>query len=62
MKAKLYDYGKNETREINTQFLSLLQWVRVNFAGWGLYEVKRVGKNKYEITDKFTNEPVYKIN
>lgn len=62
MKAKLYDYRKNETREIDTKFLSLLQWVRVNFGDWGFYEIKRVGKNSYEITDKFSNEPVYKIN
>ena len=62
MKAKLYDYKKNETREIDTQFLSLLQWVRVNFGGWGFYEIKRVGKNSYEITDKFSKESVYKIN
>ncbi len=62
MKAKLYDYRKNETREIDTKFLSLLQWVRVNFAGWGFYEIKHVGKNSYEITDKFSKESVYKIN
>ena len=62
MKAKLYDYGKNETREIDTQLLSLLQWVRVNFAGWGFYEIKRIGKNSYEIWDSFSKELVYKIN
>lgn len=62
MKAKLYNYEKNETREIDTQFLSLLQWVLINFAGWGLYEMKRIGKNSYEITDRFTKKPVYKIN
>ena len=62
MKAKLYTYEKDETREIDTQFLSLLQWVRLHFASWGLYEIKRIGKNTYEITDKFTNKPVYKIN
>ena len=62
MKAKLYTYEKDETREIDTQFLTLLQWIRVNFVSWGLYEVKRVGKNSYEITDKFTKKPVYKIN
>ena len=62
MKAKLYDYRKNETREIDTKFLSLFQWVRVNFGGWGFYEIKCIGKNSYEITDKFSNEPVYKIN
>ncbi len=62
MKAKLYDYGKNETREIDTQFLTLLQWVKVNFAGWGLYEIRRIGKNSYEITDRLSKELVYKIN
>ena len=62
MKAKLYTYEKDKTKEIDTQFLSLLQWVKINFAGWGLYEIKRVGKNTYEITDKFSKQPVYKIN
>ena len=62
MIAKLYDYKKNETREIDTQFLSLPQWIQINFAGWGFYEIKRVGKNSYEITDKFSKESTYKIN
>ena len=62
MIAKLYDYKKNETREIDTQFLSLPQWIQINFAGWGFYEIKRIGKNSYEITDKFSKESTYKIN
>ena len=62
MKATLYTYEKNETREFDTQFLTLSQWVKINFASWELYEIKRIGKNSYEITDKFTKQPVYKIN
>ena len=62
MKAKLYDYEKKETREIDTHCLSLLEWVQVNFAGWGFYKIKRIEKNSYEIIEKFTNQTVYKIN
>ena len=62
MKAKPYNYEKNKTTEIDTQFLTLCQWVKVNFAGWGFYEIKRLGKNSYSITDRFTKQPVYKIN
>lgn len=62
MKAKLHKYETNETKEIDTQFLTLLQWVKINFGYWGLYEIKKLGKNSYMITDTYSKEPVYKIN
>lgn len=62
MRAKLYNYETNKITEIDTQFLTLFQWVKLNFAGWGFYEIKRFGKNGYTITDRFTKQTVYKIN
>lgn len=62
MKAKLYNYETKKTTEIDTQFLTLFQWVQVNFADWWFYEIKRFGKNSYTITDRFTKQTVYKIN
>jgi hypothetical protein len=62
MKAKLYKCATEETKEIDTQFLTLRQWIEINFSFWFFWQVKKTGKNSYEIINKSTGKTEYKIN
>lgn len=44
----------------NTQFLSVKEWIDINFRYWGFYEISKVkGKKQYVIS--MAGEPVYKV-
>lgn len=61
---KKFQYIKTEdntTHDIILNGLTLLQWVKINFCGWGFYKVEKTGTNKYNIYNKFDNSLVYKI-
>lgn len=61
MKIKIENHKENTTRVIEYP-LTLLQFVKINFAMWGaIYGIEKAGANKYEIFNGFDGEHIYTV-
>lgn len=47
-------------KELNG-FLAPLDYIKLNFSFWGIYDIKKESKTQYKIYCKFTNKLLYNI-
>lgn len=59
-KLLIKNYEKNTEQKTSTQF-TILQFIKINFLGWGFYDIEKVNNNKYFIINKFDGVIEYEI-
>lgn len=61
MKAKLVDHRRGIERVIDTQFLTLGEWMKFNFSTWGFYKLKKVAPDHFIVVHSETKQPWYEL-